>query len=63
MSPVMTALVVGVLVVGAGCSDGGGNSGGGGGGRPTLAQAGGKDASKLSQVLDSVPGWVEEKII
>jgi alanyl-tRNA synthetase len=37
--------------------------GGGGGGRPTLAQAGGKDASKLSQVLDSVPGWVEEKII
>jgi alanyl-tRNA synthetase len=36
--------------------------GGGGGGRPTLAQAGGKDASKLNQSLDSVPGWVEENL-
>ena len=36
--------------------------GGGGGGRPTLAQAGGKDASKLGEVLDSVSGWVEAKL-
>jgi len=33
--------------------------GGGGGGRPTLAQAGGKDASKLPEALDSVTGWVK----
>jgi alanyl-tRNA synthetase len=36
--------------------------GGGGGGKPTLAQAGGKDASKLPQVLGSVKGWVESKV-
>jgi len=36
--------------------------GGGGGGRPTLAQAGGKDASKLDEVLGTVAGWVEEKL-
>jgi len=36
--------------------------GGGGGGRPTLAQAGGKDASKLDEALGSVVGWVEEKL-
>ncbi|MBC8334420.1 MAG: alanine--tRNA ligase [Anaerolineales bacterium] len=36
--------------------------GGGGGGRPTLAQAGGKDASKLDEALASVVGWVEEKL-
>ena len=36
--------------------------GGGGGGRPTLAQAGGKDPSKIEQALSSVAGWVEEKI-
>jgi alanyl-tRNA synthetase len=36
--------------------------GGGGGGRPTLAQAGGKDAKNLDQALDSVIGWVEEKL-
>ncbi len=36
--------------------------GGGGGGRPTLAQAGGTDASKLDEALASVVGWVEEKI-
>ncbi|MBS1250711.1 MAG: Alanine--tRNA ligase [Chloroflexi bacterium] len=35
--------------------------GGGGGGRPTLAQAGGKDPSKLKEALDSVRGWVEGK--
>jgi alanyl-tRNA synthetase len=36
--------------------------GGGGGGRPTLAQAGGKDASKLPQALESVPGWVDSNL-
>lgn len=36
--------------------------GGGGGGRPTLAQAGGKDASKLGEALESVAGWVEQKL-
>jgi alanyl-tRNA synthetase len=33
--------------------------GGGGGGRPDLAQAGGKDPSKLDAALALVPGWVE----
>lgn len=33
--------------------------GGGGGGRPTLAQAGGRDASRLDEALSSVRGWVE----
>jgi alanyl-tRNA synthetase len=32
--------------------------GGGGGGRPDLAQAGGKDASKLADALATVSGWV-----
>ena len=36
--------------------------GGGGGGKPTLAQAGGRDASKLDDALASVPGWVQEKL-
>jgi alanyl-tRNA synthetase len=36
--------------------------GGGGGGRPTLAQAGGKDASKLEEALEGVPGWVEKNL-
>ena len=36
--------------------------GGGGGGKPTLAQAGGKDASKLPEALESVKGWVERKL-
>jgi len=36
--------------------------GGSGGGRPTLAQAGGKDASKLDEVLASVPAWVGEQL-
>jgi len=36
--------------------------GGGGGGKPTLAQAGGKDASKIDEVLKSVLGWVKENI-
>jgi alanyl-tRNA synthetase len=33
--------------------------GGGGGGRPDLAQAGGKEPSKLDEALSTVPGWVE----
>jgi alanyl-tRNA synthetase len=36
--------------------------GGSGGGKPTLAQAGGKDASKLPEALASVRGWVEGKL-
>jgi alanyl-tRNA synthetase len=36
--------------------------GGSGGGKSTLAQAGGKDASKLPEALDSVKGWVESKL-
>ena len=36
--------------------------GGGGGGKPTLAQAGGKDASRIGEALDSVVGWVESKL-
>jgi alanyl-tRNA synthetase len=36
--------------------------GGSGGGRPTLAQAGGKDASQLPQALAGVAGWVEAKL-
>jgi alanyl-tRNA synthetase len=34
--------------------------GGGGGGKPTLAQAGARDAALLSQALENVPGWVAE---
>jgi alanyl-tRNA synthetase len=33
--------------------------GGGGGGRPDLAQAGGKDSSKLNEALQSVQEWVK----
>jgi alanyl-tRNA synthetase len=36
--------------------------GGGGGGRPTLAQAGGRDAGKLAVALASVPAWIEERL-
>jgi len=36
--------------------------GGGGGGRPELAQAGGKDASKLAAALAAVPGLVEKAL-
>ena len=35
--------------------------GGSGGGRPNLAQAGGKDASKLEAAVGLVAGWVTEK--
>jgi alanyl-tRNA synthetase len=36
--------------------------GGGGGGRPNLAQAGGKDASKLGEALAGVVPWVEKRV-
>ncbi|MEJ2353973.1 MAG: DHHA1 domain-containing protein, partial [Anaerolineales bacterium] len=36
--------------------------GGGGGGRPTLAQAGGKDANRLEDSLASVRGWVKDHL-
>lgn len=36
--------------------------GGGGGGRPDLAQAGGRDANKLSEALDAVAGLVESAL-
>ncbi|MFT5194292.1 MAG: alanyl-tRNA synthetase [Cellvibrionaceae bacterium] len=36
--------------------------GGGGGGRPNLAQAGGKDASKLPEALAAVPNLIENSI-
>lgn len=36
--------------------------GGGGGGRPTLAQAGGKDASRLPEALAIVPKYIQEKL-
>jgi len=36
--------------------------GGGGGGKPDLAQAGGKDASKLAQALDQVPAYIRENL-
>jgi alanyl-tRNA synthetase len=36
--------------------------GGKGGGKPDLAMAGGTDPSKLSAALDSVQGWVAQKI-
>ncbi len=36
--------------------------GGGGGGRPNLAQAGGRDASKLEGALQKVLPWVKERI-
>jgi alanyl-tRNA synthetase len=36
--------------------------GGGGGGKPSLAQAGGKDAGRINEALASVIGWVESKL-
>ena len=36
--------------------------GGGGGGRPTLAQAGGKDASKLTEALNQVPVYIKTNL-
>ena len=36
--------------------------GGKGGGRPDMAQAGGTDAAKLPGALESVKGWVEQRV-
>ena len=36
--------------------------GGKGGGRPDLAQGGGPDVGALAAALDSVPGWIEQRI-
>jgi alanyl-tRNA synthetase len=36
--------------------------GGSGGGKPTMAQAGGNDASRLGEALAIVPGWVEDHL-
>ncbi len=36
--------------------------GGGGGGKPGLAQAGGKDAARLTEALASVSGWVAARL-
>jgi alanyl-tRNA synthetase len=36
--------------------------GGGGGGRPTLAQAGGRDAAKLDEALHSIASWVKTNL-
>ena len=36
--------------------------GGKGGGRADMAQAGGTDASKLAAALESVKGWVEQRV-
>ncbi len=36
--------------------------GGGGGGKPTLAQAGGKDGTRLPEILDGVEGWVQSHL-
>ena len=37
--------------------------GGGGGGRPNMAQAGGKDASKLNDALSRATGFIKEKLV
>ena len=36
--------------------------GGGGGGRPDMAQAGGNDASKISEALDQVSGYIRDNL-
>ena len=36
--------------------------GGGGGGRPNMAQAGGKDVSRIPQAIEAVVSVVEEQI-
>ena len=36
--------------------------GGGGGGRPDMAQAGGRDPSKLQEALDKVPALVRDRL-
>jgi alanyl-tRNA synthetase len=36
--------------------------GGKGGGRPDMAQAGGSEPAKLPHALESVKGWVEQRV-
>ncbi len=36
--------------------------GGGGGGKPTLAQAGGKDAARLEEALTGVADWIKDRL-
>jgi alanyl-tRNA synthetase len=36
--------------------------GGGGGGRPAMAQAGGRDLSRMADALQLVSQWVERKL-
>jgi alanyl-tRNA synthetase len=36
--------------------------GGGGGGKPTLAQAGGRDLTRLTEALSLVRPWVEQRL-
>jgi alanyl-tRNA synthetase len=36
--------------------------GGSGGGRPTLAQAGGKDASQLDQAVANADKWIQDNL-
>lgn len=36
--------------------------GGGGGGRPDMAQAGGKDVTKVKEALQIVPKYVENNV-
>jgi len=36
--------------------------GGGGGGKPTLGQAGGKDASRLPEALQAASRWIESRL-
>ena len=37
-------------------------TGGGGGGKPTMAQAGGKDASKVDEALEEARRVIEEQL-
>jgi alanyl-tRNA synthetase len=37
--------------------------GGSGGGRPNMAQAGGKDASRLPEAIATVEPWVKQKLV
>jgi alanyl-tRNA synthetase len=61
-SPILIAAITEDLVAGDLVKSVAQPLGGGGGGRPTLAQAGGKDASKLEEALNSVARWVEERL-
>ena len=66
--PMLVAMVTGDLVEGNGLNaaeiarGAARTIGGGGGGRPEVAQAGGRDASKLDDALASVPGLVRQSL-